>query len=309
MLKRGAASLPLARSRTSNGDRLRARSGLRSAARRGRASETTGSARGHPHACPAFAAVRRELLRWKRLFGDPSPLAAHLSRKHGLPPPVAVTNVIPGDAAASEDEWQESVIGHLGIADWERIRFTHELDVVGPIATPLLQRFGPYFPFNGHFLFPGMQSGRGGTYLSGVGGDELFDSGETDRLSLILTRQVRPNRHDLVMLARRVQPLPLRIRRRHWIDRPGAVAPARGRTAVSSRSGKYRGNATCLVLESAAARRLAGSQPGSRRANDAGIRPAQRNFQCPALHGACSDWLTHSPQGPSCLAEPHARHE
>lgn len=140
-------------------------------------------------------------------------LAAHVSTKHGLAPPIAVTNVIPGDVDAAEDEWQESVIRHLGITDWERIQITHQMDVVGPIATPLLERFGPYFPFNGHFLIPGMRLARGGTYLSGVGGDELFAFGEIDRLSLVLTGRLRPTRSDLVTLARRMQPLALRVPR------------------------------------------------------------------------------------------------
>lgn len=140
-------------------------------------------------------------------------IAVHVAEKHGLSRPIAVTNVIPGDDAAAEDEWQESVIRHLGVTDWERIRIADDMDVVGPIAAPLLRRFGPYFPFNGHFVVPGMERARGGTYLSGVGGDELFDSAETDRLVLAATGKVRPGRHDLLTMVQLLQPRELRVRR------------------------------------------------------------------------------------------------
>src|SRR5665213_2751106 len=51
-------------------------------------------------------------------------VAAHLARREGLDPPIAATNVFPGDVQAAESEWQELLVRHAGIADWQRLRFS-----------------------------------------------------------------------------------------------------------------------------------------------------------------------------------------
>jgi hypothetical protein len=54
------------------------------------------------------------------------------------------------------------VIRHIGPTDWERLRFTDELDVIGPVAQPALREWGPCFPFNGHFGLPAISLARHG---------------------------------------------------------------------------------------------------------------------------------------------------
>lgn len=70
-------------------------------------------------------------------------LALHVARARGLPAPVAATNVFPGDEASSEAEWQELVMRHVRAADWERLEFSDELDLIGPVARAALRQWGP----------------------------------------------------------------------------------------------------------------------------------------------------------------------
>ena len=141
-------------------------------------------------------------------------LAVHVARREGLDVPVAATNVFPGDVRAAESGWQELLIRHLGVTQWERLRFTGEMDVVGPVAAPLLRRFGPTFPFNGHFGMPSVALAAQGTYVTGIGGDELFEPNELTRLTLVLTGRLRPRRDDGLQALRLLGPRYLT--RRHY---------------------------------------------------------------------------------------------
>jgi asparagine synthetase B (glutamine-hydrolysing) len=134
-------------------------------------------------------------------------LATVVARRHGLALPVAVTNTFPGDAAAEESLWQEKVVRHLGLPHWERLSWSDELDLVGPVAQEVLRRFGPVFPMNAHFIVPGARAAGTGTVLTGVGGDELFLSSSF----FSLVRQVpRRWRRGLVRVAGAMAPYRLR---------------------------------------------------------------------------------------------------
>jgi asparagine synthase (glutamine-hydrolysing) len=100
--------------------------------------------------------------------------AAAAARRHGLTPPVAVTLRLPDVPLSHEDEWQERVIAHVEIDDWVRLEVGTDLDLAGPIATPVLARHGPYWPANAHFFVPMLRATDGGTLLTGDGGDEIF---------------------------------------------------------------------------------------------------------------------------------------
>jgi asparagine synthase len=102
--------------------------------------------------------------------------AATLARREGLPAPVAATLRAPGAAAADEARWQERVIEHVGVQDWIRIDVHDELDVIGPYATRLLRAHGLLWPCNVHFHLPLLDLARGGSLLTGIGGDELFSA-------------------------------------------------------------------------------------------------------------------------------------
>jgi asparagine synthase (glutamine-hydrolysing) len=139
-------------------------------------------------------------------------VAAALARREGLPAPIPATNVFPQAPASDEARWQEQVIRWLGLSDWLRIEHTDELDLIGPYAQDMLRRHGLLWPFNTHFHVPLLQASAGGSLLTGIGGDELFDGAERNRLAAVRARLVRPAPRDLARLGLVVAPH--RVRRR-----------------------------------------------------------------------------------------------
>jgi hypothetical protein len=101
-------------------------------------------------------------------------VAASVARRHGLPLPVPVSLVFPDSRSADAHEWQELVVRHLELPDWQRIVLTDEMDIVGPIAAPVLFRHGTMSPFNAFFHVPIFERAAGGSVLSGAFGDEIM---------------------------------------------------------------------------------------------------------------------------------------
>lgn len=162
-------------------------------------------------------------------------VAAHVARREGLPLPIPATHRFRDVPEADESRWQEQVIAHLGLDDWLRLEWTDELDVVGPVATALLERHGVLVPFNGHFQQPFVERAAGGALLTGVGGDELFAPVRRATAAHVLLRHRHPRRGDLPALAYGVAPRPLRaavLARRRPVARYGWIRPeARRRLA------------------------------------------------------------------------------
>lgn len=165
--------------------------------------------------------------------------ATRAARRHGLPPPVPATYRFPGIEDVDESAWQDSVVRHLDLEDWVRVEVTDELDLVGPVAAPVLRRFGPLWPPNSHFAGLLAPHARGGTLVTGVGGDELLEPGG-HRVARLLARQARPARRDLRTVAATVAPAALRVwrgRRRvaalPWLAPDAADAHARALTRES----------------------------------------------------------------------------
>jgi hypothetical protein len=102
--------------------------------------------------------------------------ATALARREGLPLPVPATLRAPGAAAADEARWQERVVRHVAIEDWIRVEVHDELDVLGPHARRVLRTHGLLWPCNVHFHLPLLDLARGGSLLTGIGGDELFSA-------------------------------------------------------------------------------------------------------------------------------------
>jgi len=126
--------------------------------------------------------------------------ATALARREGLPDPVPATNRFPGAAGAGEGRWQERVVDHLRLRDWLRVEHTDELDAVGPYARQGLRRHGLLWPFNAHFHAPLLERARGGTLLTGIGGDELFAAATASRLSGVMAGRARPVARDVLRL-------------------------------------------------------------------------------------------------------------
>lgn len=161
-------------------------------------------------------------------------VAAHVARRDGLPLPVPVSLTFPECASSQETEWQEVVVRHLDLPDWERPTFSDELDILGPIAAQVLRRHGVQWPFNAFFHVPILELARGGSVLSGAGGDEAFSSGWAwGRENLVLQRRRPPRPLDPVRVCASVAPKPvraafLRMRERsaHSAPRPPWMRPA-----------------------------------------------------------------------------------
>lgn len=162
-------------------------------------------------------------------------VASSVARREGLPLPGAVTLRFPGNAEADETSWQESVVSAVPVGGWDRIEISHELSVVGPVATDALREHGLLWPFNAYVHVPVFERARGGSVLTGFGGDELFAPSRWDRLSRIAAGQTRPTARDLRRVALALAPRPVRVRAlRHrsplrlpWLSLEGRNALAR----------------------------------------------------------------------------------
>jgi hypothetical protein len=100
--------------------------------------------------------------------------AVRVARREGLADPVPISWRFPAASRAHESEWQERVIAELGVHDWIRVDGGPELELVGDVALDAMQRHGPLYPANAFLHLPLLQHARGGSLLTGVGGDEIF---------------------------------------------------------------------------------------------------------------------------------------
>ncbi|TQN37945.1 hypothetical protein FHU33_4618 [Blastococcus colisei] len=107
----------------------------------------------------------------------------------------------PKDPASHEGEWQEALIRHLRLEEWQRVDLETEVDVVGPYADSVLHRHGLLYPLNTHFHVPVLHHARGGSLLTGIGGDEVLSPPRFRRLNAVLRGQEHPRPRDLLSLA------------------------------------------------------------------------------------------------------------
>jgi Asparagine synthase len=147
-------------------------------------------------------------------------LAVDVARREGLGLPIPATNQFPGVRDVDESRWQELLVAHLGLDEWLRMEITDELDLIGPLAGPLLRQFGVMWPPNSHLLQRAAPFAQGGTIITGVGGDELFEP-SAHRGARVLARDVRPASGDLRAVAVALTPRRIRrIRARRRISAP-----------------------------------------------------------------------------------------
>jgi asparagine synthetase B (glutamine-hydrolysing) len=158
-------------------------------------------------------------------------VATAVARREGLPLPVPVTHRFPSAALTQETEWQEQVIGHLGLPDWVRIDAAGDLDCVGPVATEVLRRHGILWPCNAYFHAPIFAAAAGGAVLTGVGGDEAFSPSSWTQAFNVLRLRARPGPRNLMQVAFAFSPRVVkRTLIRRWLPevcpwlRPGARA-------------------------------------------------------------------------------------
>jgi asparagine synthase (glutamine-hydrolysing) len=118
--------------------------------------------------------------------------AVECSRRHGLPPAIPITYRNAAAPQMEEDTWQQLVIEHFGVADWERVDGRDELDFLGPIARAAIARHGVRFTPNAHFVVPLARRAHSGTLILGLGGDELFAGWRWRERADVLARRASP---------------------------------------------------------------------------------------------------------------------
>ena len=137
-------------------------------------------------------------------------VAVHVARREGLPVPVPATLRFPGVEEADETDWQSRVIHSARLDDWERLEVRDELSVIGPVAANALRAHGLLWPFNAYVHVPIFHAARGGSVLTGFGGDELFAGSRWSRIAAVRAREARPRLRDLRRAALAIAPRPLR---------------------------------------------------------------------------------------------------
>ncbi|MBJ7328670.1 MAG: hypothetical protein JHC95_02165 [Solirubrobacteraceae bacterium] len=137
--------------------------------------------------------------------------ATRVARREGLPDPVPLTQRFPGVPEADETAWQERVIGHLGLTEWELFESGAELDLVGEVAAGVLRAHGLRYPPASHAHIPMYEHASGGTLVMGDGGDQVFGGWRRVAVGEVLHRRRRPRPRDLAVIANAAAPRPLRV--------------------------------------------------------------------------------------------------
>jgi asparagine synthase (glutamine-hydrolysing) len=155
-------------------------------------------------------------------------LAAHVARRHGLPLPVPVIKRYPRAPRSDESVWQQLVLDHLDLKA-EILTFADELDLLGDAARATLIRHGVRWPANGYLHVPIFAVARGGSLLTGIGGDELLATTAARHVLLLHRTGGRPALRDARSLVPWLLPRPVRARlwRRHHAPYPWLRPPAR----------------------------------------------------------------------------------
>jgi asparagine synthase (glutamine-hydrolysing) len=151
-------------------------------------------------------------------------VAASAARRQGLSLPIPVTERFSDAPRAAESEWQELVVRHLALPDWERIDAGIEYAFLGSVATRGLLRHGLLWPPNSFFHAPMLERAGGGSLLTGLDGDTVFGGWPWLRVASVLSGRAKPEPRDLLRLGRAAAPGPVRRLVHRWRDPP--VVPA-----------------------------------------------------------------------------------
>jgi asparagine synthase len=138
--------------------------------------------------------------------------ATDVADRHGLALPVPVSLRFPGVASTEESQWQELVVSHLKLPEWERIELRDEVDFLGEIARRALRTHGLLWPANAHFHSPIFARAAGGSVLTGVDGDGLL-GWRFGRLRAALRGPTAPRPRILLRAAVTLLPQPARALR------------------------------------------------------------------------------------------------
>lgn len=156
-------------------------------------------------------------------------LAVQVARMRGLALPTPLILRAPDVEGADENQWQERVLEHLGLRHPEVLSVGSELELIGPLATEILQGQGVLWPANVVGEVPLLRHARGGTLVTGFDGDGLFGGWRWRDWGDLLRGQRKPQKRDLSRVAYASLPfiarVPFESRKQNlslpWL-RPGA---------------------------------------------------------------------------------------
>jgi hypothetical protein len=161
-------------------------------------------------------------------------LAVREARAHGFALPIPVTLEFDGERSR-EREWQELILSHLGVEDRVRLPQGSDLDLVGPVAADGLRRHGLLYPGNAHMVVPLASVARGGSVVTGFGGDDVLGEWPFQEIAALLALRRRPRPGDVRALTRCAAPARLRVERyakgRRWVQLPWLRPPHDRRAA------------------------------------------------------------------------------
>jgi asparagine synthase (glutamine-hydrolysing) len=195
-------------------------------------------------------------------------VAVRAARREGLALPVPLTAEFPWAPATEETAWQELVVQHLELPEWERsVSDPDELDLLGPISRRCLLAHGLLYPHNKHFHAPLLERARGGSLLTGIDGDGLFGSWPWGRAVKVMAARAVPQPRDILRVGNALAPRALRRwawRRRHvardtppWLTPPAQHAWARAMSEHTERPLRWSDHVEAYARRRSLAERVA----------------------------------------------------
>ena len=183
--------------------------------------------------------------------------ATDLARREGFDLPVPITRVYPDLPDTDESSWQRMVIDHLGLTEWIRLELHQgESDLLGAAALAGLRARGLVWPpaLQTHDVM--FQHARGGSLLTGEGGDAVLGSHRGTPLTRLRNRR-RPTRALLKHAAIAIVPRPTRRRKvaklaarsvqSRWLQ-PAALAEHANRVADDESAEPLRSDAATWAV-------------------------------------------------------------
>ena len=193
-------------------------------------------------------------------------LATRVARREGFDDPIPLTMRFRDVPEGEESAWQVDVVEHLRLDDWKVIRQVEDVDLVGAEWRHSLAENGLQWPPAAHGLLPLQRAARGGAFVHGDGGDQVFAGWSRAALSDVIARRRRFRPRDVRTLIRAYSPAPARrvietrlaptpapwlipAARRAWAVHQGRAHAAEPRTWPEFLRWTRRERATVLMLE------------------------------------------------------------
>jgi asparagine synthetase B (glutamine-hydrolysing) len=137
-------------------------------------------------------------------------LATRLARREGLEDPIPLTMRFHGVPEGEESAWQLDVVKHLRLEDWKVVQQDADIDLVGEQWQQSVRETGLRWPASAHGLLPLQRAARGGAFVHGDGGDQVFAGWSRAAIIDAIARRRRLALRDMRGLIRAYAPAPAR---------------------------------------------------------------------------------------------------